>query len=68
MNLAAVDKRIVFDDEGEPLEVVIPYRHFVELAEAYGFDLEVDEQRELREALADLAADRRSAFVSEDAI
>lgn len=59
-----ITKKIIFDDLGKPSEVVIPYGEFVELSEAYGWDLDGIEREELGEALADSQAGNRSAFVA----
>ena len=60
--MTAIQKRIVTDEHGEPVEVVIPWKQFCELSEALGLDLDATEQAELREALDDSLARRREAF------
>ena len=59
-----ITKKISLDDRGQPSEVVSPYGQFVELSEAYGWDLDESEREELREALADSRGANRSSFVS----
>ncbi len=59
-----ITKKIIFDDLGEPSEVVIPYDEFVELSEAYGWDMDETERTELKEAIADSRAGNHEAFVN----
>ena len=68
MSTATIDRKIVVDDRGEPIEVIIPYAQFVELSETYGLELDGSQREELRAALADSAARRREAFVPEDEV
>lgn len=68
MSTATIDRKIVVDDRGEPLEVIIPYAQYVELSETCGLDLDGAQREELRAALADSAARRREAFVPEDEV
>jgi hypothetical protein len=58
-----ITKKVIFDDCGEPKEVVMPYKQFVELSEAYGWDLDETERKELNEAIADSVAGNPTAFV-----
>ena len=66
--MTAIQKKIVIDEHGEPLEVIIPWAQFCELSEALGLDLDATEQAELREALDDSLARRREAFTPLDAL
>ena len=68
MSTATIDRKIVIDDRGEPLEVIIPYAQFVELSETCGLDLDIAQRQELRAALADSASRRREAFIPEDEV
>ncbi len=58
-----ITKKIVFNEQGDPTDVLIPYEQFVELSETYGFDLDEQEIKELGEALADAKAGNHHAFV-----
>lgn len=58
-----ISKKLVLNEDGNPSEVLIPYEQYVELAETYGFDLDENEQKQLREALADSVAGNRDAFI-----
>ena len=64
MTVASLEKKIVVDEKGKPLEVIIPYEQYVEFVETYGLDLSEEEKASLREAQADLAAGNKDAFVS----
>ncbi len=65
--MTAIQKKIVIDENGTPLEVIIPWKQFCELSEALGLDLDATEQTELREALDDSLARRHDAFTPLDA-
>jgi len=66
--MTAIQKKIVVDEHGQPVEVIIPWEQFCELSEALGLDLDATEQAELREALDDSLARRREAFTPLDAL
>jgi len=58
-----ITRKLVLNEKGEPSEVLIPYEQFVELAKICGLDLGNEEQKELREALADSKSGNKDAFV-----
>ena len=58
----AIQKRIVIDEHGEPLEVIIPWAHFCELSEALGLDLDAETTAGLREAKRDWESGNHAAF------
>ena len=64
--MTAIQKKIVIDEHGEPLEVIIPWAQFCELSEALGLDFDAAAQKDLREALDDSRARRREAFTPLD--
>jgi hypothetical protein len=59
----ALQKRIVVDEHGKPLEVIIPWAQFCEMTEALGLDLEVDAIEDLREATRAWASGAKDEFV-----
>lgn len=59
-----LQKYVRYDRVGNPLEVVIPYKDFVEFIETYGLDLSDDEKEAIREAQADREAGRTENFVA----
>jgi PHD/YefM family antitoxin component YafN of YafNO toxin-antitoxin module len=62
--MIAIQKKIVFDEHGEPQEVIIPWAQFCELSET--LDLDETERAHLREALDDSRARRCEAFTPLD--
>lgn len=61
--MTAIPKKIVVDEQGHPVEVIVPWAAFCENAEAYGWDLDEAAKAELREMKADIEANREDAFV-----
>ena len=59
----AVPKRIVLDEQGQPLEVIVPWAAFCEIAETLGWDLDDEAEADLRECRRDLETGQRQAFV-----
>ena len=62
--MTAVPKKIVVDEQGKPLEVILSWSVFEEIAETLGWDLDEDAKRDLRETKKDLDAGREDAFTS----
>jgi hypothetical protein len=62
--VTALQKKIVFDAHGQPVEVIIPWAQFCELSEALGFDLDAEAIADLREARRDWESGGRTEFVS----
>lgn len=61
---STLTKKLVVDEQGEPLEVIIPYDEFVDFIETHGLDLSPDDQAAIRQAEADIDAGDEDAFVS----
>ncbi len=51
--MAAIQKKIVVDEAGNPQEVIIPWAQFCELMEQLGLDLDEEAATDLRSARAD---------------
>ena len=66
MSALAIEKKIVVNDEGKPLEVIIPYDVYIDLVETYGLDLTDEEIEAIEEAEADFEAGNRDAFISHE--
>lgn len=62
----ALEKRILYTEDGTPSEVMIPYEKFIDFIETYGLDLTEDEQSAIREARSDIDSGNLDAFVSAD--
>ena len=60
--MTAIQKKIVVDENGEPLEVIIPWAQYCEMSEALGLDLDEEAQADLRDARADLLKGDKTAF------
>jgi len=61
--MKAIPKKIVVDEQGTPLEVILPWHTFCELQEALGLDLDAEAEADLRETRQDLAAGQTGAFL-----
>ena len=59
----AIAKKIVTDEHGKPLEVIIAWDDYQDLAERLGWDLGEEEAADVREALADWRSGDRASFV-----
>lgn len=59
----AVPKKIVVDEQGKPLEVILPWAAYCEIAETLGWDLDEEAEADLRETRRDLEAGQHQAFV-----
>ncbi len=62
----ALEKRILYTEDGTSSEVMIPYEKFIDFIETYGLDLTEDEQSAIREARSDIDSGNLDAFVSAD--
>lgn len=62
--MSGISKKIVVDERGNPLEVIIAWDVYQDLAERMGWDLSEDEASNVREAVADWRGGNRDAFVS----
>ena len=48
-----LNKKFVYDEKGNPVEVIIPYEQFKEIEEILGLDLEPEVKEHLRKARID---------------
>ncbi len=64
LGMNEIAKRIVTDEKGKPLEVVIAWDVYQDLAERMGWDLDDHDAADVREAMGDWRNGNRSAFVS----
>lgn len=63
MSSAAIVKKVVVNKQGTPVEVILPWKTFRQIAEALGLDLDGEAKLDLRETRRDLAKRNRKAFV-----
>ena len=59
----AIPKKIVVDEQGKPLEVILPWAAFCEIAETLGWDLDGEAEGDLRETRQDLETAQHQAFI-----
>jgi hypothetical protein len=55
-------KKVVVDEHGSPIDVILPWATFCDLAEILGLDLDDEADSDLRETRRDLATGQRDAF------
>ena len=60
--MAAIQKKIVVDEAGNPQEVIIPWAQFCELMEQLGLDLDGEAVADLRAVREDLKRGNVAAF------
>jgi PHD/YefM family antitoxin component YafN of YafNO toxin-antitoxin module len=63
-----IPRKLVVDEHGNPVEVIIPWEEFQEIEEALGLDLDDSAIDDLREAGRDREAQRADAFLDLDTI
>ncbi len=64
MSTTALKKKIVVDEHGQPLEVIIAWSDYQDLAERMGWDLSEDEAADVNEAMADWRSGNPEAFIA----
>ena len=63
MSSAAIVKKVVINERGIPIEVILSWKTFCQIAETLGLDLDEDAKADLRATRRDLAKRNRKAFV-----
>jgi PHD/YefM family antitoxin component YafN of YafNO toxin-antitoxin module len=63
MSSAAIVKKVVVNERGTPVEVILSWKTFRQIAETLGLDLDGQAKADLRETRRDLAKRNRKAFV-----
>lgn len=61
--MKAISKKIVVDEQGAPLEVILPWPVFCEIAETLGWDLDEEAETDLRASRRDLESGGDEAFL-----
>ncbi|NPA49051.1 MAG: hypothetical protein GXO20_03660 [Thermodesulfobacteria bacterium] len=59
----SIPKKVVYDENGKPIEVIIPWEVFVEIEEALGLDLDDDARKALKEARQDRENGKEETYV-----
>ena len=60
---ATIAKKVILNERGTPVEVILSWKTFQKIAEAMGWDLDAQAKTDLREVRRDLAKGKRKAFV-----
>ena len=63
-----IQKKIVLDDKGNPLEVIIPWDQYKEIEETLGLDLDDKAREDLNQAKRDRNEGNMDAFVDLDQV
>jgi len=63
-----IPRKLVVDEHGNPVEVIIPWEAFQDLEEALGLDLDDTAIDDLRQARRDREAPHADAFLDLDAV
>jgi len=63
-----IHKKIVLDENGEPSEVIIPWKEYQEIEELLGLDLDEEEIEVLREARRDREKGKKNAYTDFDEV
>ncbi len=63
-----IHKKIVLDEYGNPTEVIIPYKEFLELEELLGLDLEEEVKEHLHQAKNDRMLNKANLYIELDEI
>ncbi len=66
--MISIRKKIVLDEYGNPTEVIIPYKEFLELEELLGLDLEDEVKEHLRQAKNERIISKENSYISLDEI
>lgn len=66
--MLTIHKRIVIDEDGNPMEVIIPWEEYQEMAELLGLDLSKDAIADLKQAKIDRDNGNNDAYVSLDTV
>ena len=62
--MASIPKKIVYDENGKPVEVILPWEVFQEIEETLGLDLDEKATEALKEARKDRESGRKEAYIS----
>ena len=66
--MITLHKKIVVDEQGKPMEVIIPWDEYKELEEILGLDLDQEAIEDLNQARKDRSRGKKDAYVDLDSI
>ncbi len=61
--MITIHKKVVLDEYGNPTEVIIPYKEFLELEEILGLDLEDEIKEHLRQAKNERIVNKENSYL-----
>jgi hypothetical protein len=64
--MITIHKKVVLDEHGNPTEVIIPYKEFLELEELLGLDLEEEVKEHLHQAKNERILSRKKSYINLD--
>ena len=66
--MLTIHKKVVVNEYGKPMEVIIPWKEYEEVVELLGLDLEQDAVKEIQQAYNDRVKGNKDAYVDLDSI
>jgi len=66
--MLTIHKKVVIDDQGNPLEVIIPWEEYQEMAELLGLDLSDEALEDLKQAKIDRDTGNSDAYLGLESI
>lgn len=61
--MISIPKKVVYDETGKPVEVILPWDVFQEIEEVLGLDLDEEAKEALRQARKDRESEREEAYI-----
>lgn len=61
--MISIPKKVVYDETGKPVEVILPWDVFQEIEEVLGLDLDEEAKEALRQARKDREDGREEAYI-----
>ena len=66
--MITIHKKLVVNEQGKPMEVIIPWAEYKEMEELLGLDLDEKAIADLKQAQKDRANGKKEAYVDLDSI
>jgi len=60
--MISINKKVVVDEQGKPIEVIIPWEDFREIEELLGLDLDEEALEDLKEAKRDRDGNHKDTY------
>ena len=61
--MISIPKKVVYDETGKPVEVILPWDVFQEIEEMLGLDLDEEAKEALRQARKDRESEHEEAYI-----